>query len=170
MLVSSGMNQQEHTFVGAYGVRKTGPNNQDRYVMGVRHYDATVGRFLQEDPIGLQGGDINLMRYTRNNPLKYIDPKGLSCGSGWNECLVPDSPWGYVFSGACEDHDKCYGTCGMQKHVCDANFYADMAAICRGIYAGDANCLFYAHLYFRAVHLYGSSAYRSAQKNCMCNK
>ncbi len=41
-----------------------------------RYYDAAVGRFLSEDPIGFDGGDANLYRYTFNNPLSYRDPTG----------------------------------------------------------------------------------------------
>jgi len=42
-----------------------------------RYYDPTTGRFLQKDPIGLGGGDINLYNYVRNNPPRLADPYGL---------------------------------------------------------------------------------------------
>ena len=35
-----------------------------------RHYHPDTGTFLSEDPIGFGGGDANLYRYVRNNPLK----------------------------------------------------------------------------------------------------
>ena len=41
-----------------------------------RTYDPTTGRFLQEDPIGFRGGDINLYRYVRSNPTNRMDPSG----------------------------------------------------------------------------------------------
>jgi hypothetical protein len=40
-------------------------------------YDPTVGRFLQEDPIGIEGGDPNFYRYCGNSPLTHTDPSGL---------------------------------------------------------------------------------------------
>jgi uncharacterized protein RhaS with RHS repeats len=40
-------------------------------------YSATLGRFLQRDPAGYVGG-LNLYAYVRNNPLRYLDPEGLT--------------------------------------------------------------------------------------------
>jgi hypothetical protein len=40
-------------------------------------YDPTVGRFLEEDPIGIEAGDPNFYRYCGNAPLIYVDPAGL---------------------------------------------------------------------------------------------
>ena len=75
---------------------------------------------MRADPIGLDGG-INLYAYAEANPIIKIDIFGLkTCGSGWNEPLVPDNPYGYFrFSSCCEDHDKCYGTCGKTQAECD---------------------------------------------------
>ncbi len=47
------------------------------YYMRARYYDPTVGRFISEDPIGLEGG-INPYAYAANNPLSYRDPFGTS--------------------------------------------------------------------------------------------
>ncbi len=47
------------------------------YYYRARTYDPAIGRFLQEDPIGFAGGDINLYPYVTNNPLTFTDPFGL---------------------------------------------------------------------------------------------
>jgi hypothetical protein len=44
-------------------------------------YDPTLGRFLQEDPIGVASGDANFYRYCGNSPLSAVDPSGLAAGS-----------------------------------------------------------------------------------------
>jgi RHS repeat-associated protein len=41
-----------------------------------RWYDANLGRFISEDPIGLAGG-IDLFAYVNNNPVNLTDPQGL---------------------------------------------------------------------------------------------
>lgn len=43
-----------------------------------RWYDATVGRWISEDPIGFEGGDVNLSRYVGNQVTTYVDVNGLS--------------------------------------------------------------------------------------------
>jgi len=41
-----------------------------------RYYDPRLGRYVQSDPLGEEGG-LNLYSFVRNSPLQYIDPQGL---------------------------------------------------------------------------------------------
>ncbi len=47
------------------------------YYYRARYYDPNLGRFLQADPVGYDGGDLNLYGYSGNNPINYRDPTGL---------------------------------------------------------------------------------------------
>jgi RHS repeat-associated protein len=42
-----------------------------------RVYDPGLGRFLQRDPIGFDGGDANLFRYCGDDPVNWMDDSGL---------------------------------------------------------------------------------------------
>ena len=46
------------------------------YYYRARTYDSSIGRFLQQDPIGINGG-LNLYSYVDSNPTGLIDPLGL---------------------------------------------------------------------------------------------
>jgi RHS repeat-associated protein len=48
------------------------------YYYRARWYDATVGKFIGEDPIGFSGEDSNLSRYVRNSATALTDPAGLT--------------------------------------------------------------------------------------------
>lgn len=42
-----------------------------------RYYHPRLQRFISEDPIGFNGGDVNLYAYALNNPTRFVDPLGL---------------------------------------------------------------------------------------------
>jgi RHS repeat-associated protein len=54
------------------------------YFFKARYYDSSAGRFLNEDPLGLESGSSNFYSYVENSPTTWIDPSGLC--RGW--CLV----------------------------------------------------------------------------------
>src|SRR6266850_3858288 len=47
-----------------------------------RWSDPQQGRFTSEDPIGFEGGDINLYGYVANHPIDDSDPLGLQGRAG----------------------------------------------------------------------------------------
>jgi RHS repeat-associated protein len=56
------------------------------YYYRARYYDASIGRFLAEDPAGFNAG-IHFYKYVKNQPLDYVDPYGLKCAqvTPWQE-------------------------------------------------------------------------------------
>ena len=61
-------------YVGTLGV-ETDPTGL--LFMRNRYYSPALGRFIQMDPIGLNGGDKNWYRYCRNRPDQVVDYDGL---------------------------------------------------------------------------------------------
>lgn len=68
-----------HSYVGGLGQRNEG----GLYYARQRWYDPQLGRWLNQDPIGFDGG-LNLFGYTGQNPVNFTDPSGL-------ERIYPDS-------------------------------------------------------------------------------
>ncbi len=63
-----------------------------------RWYDAVVGRWLNEDPIGMEGGDANFYRYVHNEPTNGLDSSGLSDEPWWDSSGWWNwNPWAYNF-------------------------------------------------------------------------
>jgi RHS repeat-associated protein len=60
-----------HRFPGQYYDAETGLH-QNYF----RDYEASIGRYVQRDPIGLDGG-INVYLYSYQNSISYFDPDGL---------------------------------------------------------------------------------------------
>jgi len=57
-------------------------------LMGYRYYDPALGRFITQDPMGLEGGDLNFYAYCGSNPMTGIDPSGLVYDydpASWNQ-------------------------------------------------------------------------------------
>jgi hypothetical protein len=77
-----------------------------------RYYNATLQRFISEDPIGLKGGDANFYAYVGNDPVQLTDPLGLSTGQV-GITVAYTFPWGgsgQFFAGFAFDNHGGFGT------------------------------------------------------------
>jgi RHS repeat-associated protein len=52
------------------------------YYDHARYYDASIGRFVSQDPKGFSAGDTNLYRYVSNEPTDQVDLTGMQQGFG----------------------------------------------------------------------------------------
>jgi len=52
------------------------------YYYRARYYHPGLQRFISEDPIEFDGGDVNLYAYVSNNPTNYVDLLGTAIVSG----------------------------------------------------------------------------------------
>jgi len=69
------------------------------YYYRARYYNATLGRFISEDPAGFDGGNLNLYAYVFDNPVNFTDPSGkcpwcviaaIGAGFGAAEAAIHD--------------------------------------------------------------------------------
>ncbi len=101
--------KQPFTYTGREWDRETG-----LYFYRARYYDPMDGRFISRDPIGFDGGDVNLYAYVQNNPTNLTDPSGKSpwygnyCGPGYFSAPPIDE-----LDAACQQHDACYAVNGF---------------------------------------------------------
>ena len=90
-----------------------------------RAYDPALGRWLNQDPIGLAGG-LNLYAYVGGRPTRFSDPSGLEAGN--LNRLVP-GPNGEVASGGGVDNSALGTVMGIIGVVGIVAIFASMAII-----------------------------------------
>jgi len=71
LIQSAGTTATDFRYAGMFNLQGAG-----LYLTNYRAYDPNTGRWLSRDPIGEDGG-INLYGYVNENPVSFIDPKGL---------------------------------------------------------------------------------------------
>uniref|UniRef100_A0A831UGN7 RHS repeat protein n=1 Tax=Geobacter metallireducens TaxID=28232 RepID=A0A831UGN7_GEOME len=102
--------RNSYTYTGREWDKETG-----LYYYRARYYDPIEGRFIQKDPIGFKGGDVNLYAYVQNNPINLVDPSGqASYGAG--AYAGPGGEFTYNTATCCENNAsyevKYYTICG----------------------------------------------------------
>jgi RHS repeat-associated protein len=89
-IVASGSAADHYLFTGKERDSESGLDN-----FGKRYHASTMGRFMTPDPIGIMKQKLrdpqqwNMYSYSRNNPLRFMDPTGMyvaDCGSGVKNC------------------------------------------------------------------------------------
>jgi RHS repeat-associated protein len=77
-----------------------------------RDYDPAIGRYIQSDPVGLNGG-VNTYAYVYDNPLRFTDPFGLA---GSNPCPRGGGSGGGAGGAACtQSWDDCVDNCTQSR-------------------------------------------------------
>jgi len=65
---------------------------------GARDYDPSTGRWTAKDPIDFAGGDLNLLSYTGQDPVNWVDPEGLGgIGLSYGGAITAGIPGSYGF-------------------------------------------------------------------------
>ena len=89
VLASSEAFPNPFRYVGQYGVMDEG---NGLLLMRARYYDTATGRFINKDPLGFGGGDLNLYAYRGGNPVMGVDPNGLSAQESGGQKISLKSP------------------------------------------------------------------------------
>lgn len=91
--------------------------------------------------------------------------EGQMCGDQSDlAALVQDCPMeGVCFTPVCQAHDVCYASCATSRAECDRQFRLGASDVCTATFElGDPNfneCLYFAHLYWTMIELYGADFY-----------
>jgi len=112
IMPSGGINQP-YTYTAREYDNETG-----LYYYRARYYDPKAGRFVTRDPIGFEGGDVNLYGYVKNNPISFVDPYGLwrSPSDIYNDALKDAQskfPRSDLHNGSGDAYRHCLASCMM---------------------------------------------------------
>jgi RHS repeat-associated protein len=100
-----------------------------------RDYDPSLGRYVQSDPIGLQGG-LNTYAYVDSNPTGYTDPHGLVKWTG-SQTVLAVVPGGGAVRYAFSLKSECVKGQQAAVKVVAGGFAVGIGLDVSGTYAGE---------------------------------
>lgn len=104
------------------------------YDYRARTYDPSLGRFIQKDPIGFAGGDVNLYGYVQNNPTNLTDPFGLNPGDKFDSAdLAAIDAIDYVISKSSKLNKEFGGYIYKNKKDCSYSYTGAVAGAANNI-------------------------------------
>ena len=106
------------------------------YYARARWYDPTAGRFIGEDPLGFEGGDLNVSRYANNDPVNFSDPTGLFSFDIGKPFKKFADKIGDVFSDVGDFAEKQWENGNIQKGLLVAGTLASGGMLGFGLAAG----------------------------------
>ena len=120
------------------------------YDYSARYYEPAVGRFSTVDPLAEMYYSISPYAYCGNNPIKFIDPTGMSYTYNWNNGQYQDADgneveWqtvkNYLLNGGPPKRGEKHSHFGLEKSIKENNIPSPVADFLHASYAWEIGSL-----------------------------